>query len=306
MKTARDVFLRLILFLCVFLIWLWVGRQQFSETTNLSVIVGAVVLVFPVAWLGRILLDRDPTPPSAEWLTTLIHALVMILFGSAIVRALATYESWRGWTIPIPRALGLVLAVITGAAALLSVLNLALRGLGAPFAIALSRRLASDWMYSWTRNPMVVGTLAFLVSLALWMQSALFLVWACFLVSPALLFFVRVFEERELAIRFGDAYLAYKARTPMLIPHRPAPVKQPKGSKSRRSRNPKRTVRQRTSRNWRTTQDQNLLTGPANSSGLSETQKRPAACRDPGGNPGGPDGCRGLANGLVGAGRTAS
>jgi protein-S-isoprenylcysteine O-methyltransferase Ste14 len=152
----------------------------------------------------------------------LVHAIVMILFGSSIIRAVMTCETWRGWLIPVPREVGLVLAIITGAAAASSVLNLALRGLGAPFAIALSSRLAVDWLYAWTRNPMVLGSLAFLLSLGIWFQSAAFVLWACFLVSPALLFFVKVLEERELEIRFGEAYLKYKARTPMLFPRRPA------------------------------------------------------------------------------------
>jgi protein-S-isoprenylcysteine O-methyltransferase Ste14 len=133
-----------------------------------------------------------------------------------------TYEAWRLWLIPIPGEVGLLLAIVTGAAAVLAVLNLALRGLGAPFAIALSRRLAIDWLYAWTRNPMVLATLAFLVALGIWLRSAGFVLWTLLLVSPALLFFVKVFEERELEIRFGVDYQAYKARTPMLIPRRPA------------------------------------------------------------------------------------
>jgi protein-S-isoprenylcysteine O-methyltransferase Ste14 len=40
-------------------------------------------------------------------------------------------------------------------------------------------------------------------------------------VTPALLIFIKVYEERELEIRFGDPYLAYKERTPMLIPCKP-------------------------------------------------------------------------------------
>jgi protein-S-isoprenylcysteine O-methyltransferase Ste14 len=114
-----------------------------------------------------------------------------------------------------------MLVVITGTAALLTVINLALRGLGAPFAIALSKRLAVDWLYAWTRNPMVLATLACLLSLGIWFQSALFVLWVLLLVTPALLVFVKVYEERELEIRFGASYLEYKSRTPMLFPRRP-------------------------------------------------------------------------------------
>jgi protein-S-isoprenylcysteine O-methyltransferase Ste14 len=81
--------------------------------------------------------------------------------------------------------------------------------------------LAVDWLYAWTRNPMVLAGLAFLLSLGIWFKSALFLVWVLVLFTPALLFFVKVFEERELEIRFGVSYLEYKSKTPMLFPRKP-------------------------------------------------------------------------------------
>ncbi len=41
------------------------------------------------------------------------------------------------------------------------------------------------------------------------------------LLAFILLVFVKVYEERELEIRFGASYLEYKSRTPMLFPRRP-------------------------------------------------------------------------------------
>ena len=223
MKNIGDALIRISLFGLVFLSWMWVLAQPFSSALNLGIILGAVLLVFPLVWLGRLLLDRDPDPEDAVWMTTLIHALLMVLFGSAIIRAVLTYDSWRGWLIPVPIVVGQVLVVITTAAVALAAANLAVRGCGAPFGIALSRRLAIDWLYAWTRNPMVVATLALLVALGIWFQSGLFILWVLLLVIPALLFFVKVFEERELEIRFGEPYRRYKAGTPMLLPRRPQP-----------------------------------------------------------------------------------
>jgi protein-S-isoprenylcysteine O-methyltransferase Ste14 len=121
----------------------------------------------------------------------------------------------------VPTEIGLLLTIVTGAAVFLTVANLALKGFGAPFFIVLSRKLAADWMYAWTRNPMVLALLAFLLSLGIWFQSVLFVLWALILFSPALLFFVKVYEERELELRFGASYLEYKSRTPMLFPRKP-------------------------------------------------------------------------------------
>jgi len=188
---------------------------------NLSLIVGGVLLVFPIVWLGRMILDRQPTTSRATWITTFVHYAVGIPFGAAIIRAVTTHQDWSDWVLPVPTAIGLGLAIIAGAAFLLTVVNLALKGLGAPFAIALSRKLAVDWLYAWTRNPMVLAVLAFLLSLGIWFQSALFVLWVLILFAPALLVFVKVYEERELEIRFGASYLEYKSRTPMVFPRKP-------------------------------------------------------------------------------------
>jgi protein-S-isoprenylcysteine O-methyltransferase Ste14 len=221
MKDARDLILRTAIFGSTLLYWLWLPGQRFGNLVELLMIVGCVVLVVPLVWLGRVLLGRDPGPHQLAWVTTFVHFSVLSLLGTAIIRAVVTHRDWAGWIIPIPMEIGWLLTVITGIAAGLTVLNLAVKGLGAPFAIALTRRLTADWMYAWTRNPMVFASLCCLVSLGLFFQSALFVVWALALVTPAFLVFLRVYEERELELRFGEPYLKYKARTPMLIPRRP-------------------------------------------------------------------------------------
>jgi protein-S-isoprenylcysteine O-methyltransferase Ste14 len=221
MKYAVELFFRIALLVFTWFIWLWTLDQPLSNIMNLSIIVGCVLLVFPIVWLGRTILDRQPSTGRAVWITTFVHYAVGILFGAAIIRAVITHQDWSGWILPITVEIGLLLVIITGVAVLLTVVNLALKGLGAPFAIALSRKLAVDWLYAWTRNPMVLAVLAFLLSLGIWFQSALFVLWVLILFAPSLLFFVKVYEERELEFRFGASYLKYKSRTPMLFPKRP-------------------------------------------------------------------------------------
>ena len=221
MKYTIDFFLRVALLLFTLWIWWWVLNQPFSNIPNLSIIVGGLLLIFPIVWLGRIILDRQPTTNRAARITTFVHYGIGMLFGAAIIRAMVTHQDWFGWNLPIPVEVGLVLVIITGIAVLATMVNLALKGLGAPFAIALSRKLAVDWLYAWTRNPMVLAALALLVSLGIWYQSTLFVLWALILFAPSLLFFVKVYEERELEIRFGASYLEYKSKTPMLFPRRP-------------------------------------------------------------------------------------
>lgn len=221
MRQALEFPAKVVLLVLIWAIWWWALNAPLSDVMNLSIIAGGVLLTFPLVWLGRKILDRNPTKSHVVWITTLVHFALGLTFGVPIVRAVTTYQDWPGWVLPVPSGIGLALVVITGAAFLLVVVNLALKGLGAPFAIALSQKLAVDWLYAWTRNPMVLAGLALLLSLGIWYQSALFVLWALVLFAPALLFFVRVFEERELELRFGASYLEYKSKTPMLFPRRP-------------------------------------------------------------------------------------
>jgi protein-S-isoprenylcysteine O-methyltransferase Ste14 len=221
MKPAVGFFVRAALVAFIWLIWWLALTARLSNVMNLAIIVAGILLTFPLVWLGRKILDRHPTLEYAIWATTFVHFGLGFTFGIPIIRAVSTHQEWSGWILPVPPGIGLALVIVTGAAFLLVVINLAVKGSGAPFFIALSQKLAADWLYAWTRNPMVLAGLALLFSLGIWFQSALFLLWALILFAPALLFFVKVYEERELEFRFGPSYLNYKARTPMLFPRRP-------------------------------------------------------------------------------------
>jgi protein-S-isoprenylcysteine O-methyltransferase Ste14 len=221
MRHAIEFLVKAVLFALAWLSWRWALYASLSDGMNLSVIVGGILLAVPAGWLGRKMLDRHQTASGVAWTMTFVHFAVMLLLGASVVRAVATYRSWLMWDLPIPTEIGLALVILSGAALSLTVVNLALRGFGAPFFIALSRKLAADWLYAWTRNPMVLALLAFLLSLGIWFQSALFVLFVLVLFAPALLTIVKVFEERELEIRFGASYLEYKSRTPMLFPRRP-------------------------------------------------------------------------------------
>ncbi len=221
MRPVYELLSKFILLAVIWFVWWWALSARLSDAVNLLVIVGGILLVFPVVWLGRRLLDRNHSASATAWITAFVHSGVGLLLGVAAMRAILTHDNWPGAVLPVPVEIGLALVLVTGAATFLCVANLALKGLGAPFFIALSRKLATDWLYAWTRNPMVLAALALLVSVGIWFQSALFVLWALILFSPALLFFVKVYEERELEMRFGASYLAYKSRTPMLFPRRP-------------------------------------------------------------------------------------
>jgi protein-S-isoprenylcysteine O-methyltransferase Ste14 len=221
MKQVIESFFRIVLLMFILAIWWLVLNASLSNLMNLFIIAGGVLLTFPLVWIGRIILDRHQTSGHAVWTTTFVHFGLGFTFGVPIVRAISTYQHWSGWVLPIPRVIGLILVIISGVSFLLTVLNLALKGFGAPFFIILSRKLAADWLYAWTRNPMVLAGLTLLLSLGIWFQSGLFVLWVLILFAPALLFFVKLYEERELEFRFGESYQDYKSKTPMLFPGKP-------------------------------------------------------------------------------------
>jgi protein-S-isoprenylcysteine O-methyltransferase Ste14 len=198
----------------------WLSGARWSSSWQLALIWVAPLLALPVTLLGRWALDLRPVAERAQRADIVVHYLVGGALGTGIISALLRSRSQPGILIPVWRPVGLGLVVVASLFVLLTVLTLALRGFGAPFAAKLSSRLVTDWMYRYTRNPMVLATIVWLFCLGLCSRSLWFVIWVFVIFSPSLLFFVRHYEERELEIRFGPTYLNYKSHTPMLFPHR--------------------------------------------------------------------------------------
>jgi protein-S-isoprenylcysteine O-methyltransferase Ste14 len=214
MKTAGILTLKLAGLAVVYLCWRMALHHAWSFSWSLLLVWGAVALVPALAAFGRWLLDRDPTPARATLLTIPMHYLEMILLGCAVVVAFRFTQDYSIAFIPFPRAISLPALRILGVLATLTVLNLAVGGLGLPFAAAQSRKLATSWLYARSRNPMGLFSLLFCIVGALWLQSWHALLWTTLWLTPAWILFVRFYEERELEIRFGESYLRYKSQTP--------------------------------------------------------------------------------------------
>ncbi|HUN82494.1 MAG TPA: hypothetical protein VMV81_13400, partial [Phycisphaerae bacterium] len=61
MKRVIELLARVTLLAFIWLIWWWASNAPLSDVTNLSIIAGGVLLVYPLAWLGRKMLDRRRT-----------------------------------------------------------------------------------------------------------------------------------------------------------------------------------------------------------------------------------------------------
>lgn len=91
-------------------------------------------------------------------------------------------------------------------------------GKGTPVPRVATQKLVVEGPYAYTRNPMTLGAAAFYIGISVWYGSltAFLLV---ILIFGSLLTFIYFHETRELSDRFGNEYLAYRKKTPFLIPH---------------------------------------------------------------------------------------
>jgi protein-S-isoprenylcysteine O-methyltransferase Ste14 len=90
-------------------------------------------------------------------------------------------------------------------------------GRGTPIPLMATQKLVVERPYTYCRNPMTLGTMAFYLGIAIWTGSLSALILA--LIYPVgISIYIKLFEEKELEQRFGLEYLEYKQRTPFLIP----------------------------------------------------------------------------------------
>ncbi len=90
-------------------------------------------------------------------------------------------------------------------------------GKGTPIPLMATQKLVIKRPYTYCRNPMTLGTIAFYLGVATWTGSISALILA--LIYPVgILIYIKFVEEKELEQRFGLEYVEYKRRTPFLIP----------------------------------------------------------------------------------------
>lgn len=121
---------------------------------------------------------------------------------------------------PVSFILGAILVVVGLFFAQWSILVQFTHGRGTPLPMMPTQRLITTGPFQYCRNPMTLGTiLAYLgLSIAAATIVGIILV-AAFAVL--LLVYLKRIEEKELAERFGEEYLAYRRDVPFIIPRIP-------------------------------------------------------------------------------------
>ncbi|MEM3586244.1 MAG: isoprenylcysteine carboxylmethyltransferase family protein [Candidatus Jordarchaeaceae archaeon] len=84
-----------------------------------------------------------------------------------------------------------------------------------------TRRLVVDGAYKYTRNPMMFGYLLILVGLGFLFNSLFLTFGATSIFTVGLVTVIKLWEEKNLERRFGEAYVEYKKKVSFLIPMPP-------------------------------------------------------------------------------------
>jgi len=88
---------------------------------------------------------------------------------------------------------------------------------GTPFPMMPTQKLITIGPFKYCRNPMTLGTLLAYAGAAIWVGSFSALL-AVAILAALLITYLKLIEEKELALRFGQDYLDYKIVTPFMLP----------------------------------------------------------------------------------------
>jgi protein-S-isoprenylcysteine O-methyltransferase Ste14 len=164
------------------------GRERSTGIKVLAVAVGATIFLVLLPWLGiylGYLFSRAFSIPFPRWLEVILGA-ASILTGCF----------WLAWSFVTQWRIG--------------------RGTPAP--IAAPQRLIVRGPYRLCRNPIELGALLYYFGLGavlVNLTAGLFVLAVFWILGSA---YHKFIEEKELLIRFGPDYEAYRRQTPFLIP----------------------------------------------------------------------------------------
>lgn len=116
-----------------------------------------------------------------------------------------------------PRALGGTLFVGASSFAITAAMFMAITGRGTPLPLQTAREFVAVGPYRWLRNPMALCGIAQGCAVGLWRDSGAVIVYAL-AGAPLWHWLVRPAEERDLQMRFGNAFASYRSQVGLWLP----------------------------------------------------------------------------------------
>jgi len=164
---------------------------------------------------------REYTPKQRLVMLLFLAPIFLFVLPFLFIRLGARLDQWLQWPPILSRPFNLILGWLLilsgwllGMWANHSQFNI---GRGTPLPLMATQQLIVQPPYTYCRNPMALGAIGMYLGVAILFRSigAMILV---LLFTIGLLTYIKLLEEKEMEIRFGEEYLAYKGRTPFLIP----------------------------------------------------------------------------------------
>lgn len=172
-----------------------------------------------VQWLSKA--NAEAKPRTVQRLLVAGGAVLFLaLIPAGLCVAGRAAAPWIPWALPPALEIGV------GAPAALAGLGLALwavvtfwrQGKGTPVPVAAPRQLVVTGPFRYCRNPMYLGAMIYYLGLTSALASLVFGLGVLVLGLAVGTLYARLVEEKELRIRFGEAYERYHQETPLFIP----------------------------------------------------------------------------------------
>jgi protein-S-isoprenylcysteine O-methyltransferase Ste14 len=144
-----------------------------------------------------------------------LSLLFMAILAIGIGKVVGNFGVFHlGWLHPV---IGLALVMSGFALVIWSVRVQYEIGKGTPTPWFATQKLVTQGPYTYTRNPMTLGSLLLYLGIGVWIGSGV-VIFLTVMIFSGLLMFIYHHETRELTDRFKDEYLEYINRTPFLRP----------------------------------------------------------------------------------------
>ncbi len=160
---------------------------------------------------------RIPVSLLAGVLFLILFPYLLLVTCPSVDRQLGFHPFDAGATSYI---IGGILTIVGLAFALWSILVQVTRGRGTPLPMLPTQTLLTTGPFQYCRNPMTLGTILAYLGIAIAAATAVGIA-AVLIFGVLLVLYLKLLEERELAERFGEQYLAYRREVPFILPRRP-------------------------------------------------------------------------------------